>query len=67
MTGLDHEHSAAIEEAARWLALTTRERIGRPIVPALRQQFGLSPVEACAAIKEAQEMRDRGGANADAS
>lgn len=53
LTPPEHEHSAAIDEAAAWLAETPRERIGRPIVPALRERFGLTVIEACAAVREA--------------
>jgi len=59
LTPPEHEHSAAIDEAASWLAMTPRERIAQPIVPALRERFGLTPAEACAAIKEAQLRRAR--------
>ncbi|TPJ46838.1 hypothetical protein [Mesorhizobium sp. B2-7-1] len=62
-SGIDHEHSAAIEMAARWLSQTSRERIGRPIVPALKSAFGLTTAEAVAAIREAASLRT-GGANA---
>lgn len=53
LTPPEHERSAAIDEAASWLAQTPRERIGRPIVPTLRERFGLTVSEACAALREA--------------
>lgn len=56
-TGLDHASSAAIDEAALWLA-TERVRPS-PIVPALQRRFGLTPAEACAAIREADLIRAR--------
>ncbi|WAP69301.1 hypothetical protein OH818_03100 [Jiella pelagia] len=56
-TGLDHESSAAVDEAARWLAF--EKTPPHPIVPALRRRFGLSPVEACTAIREAGLIRAR--------
>lgn len=59
LTPPEHEHSAAIDEAAAWLATKPRQQIGRPIVPALRERFGLSPAEACQAIQEAQLRRAR--------
>ncbi|MBS9720240.1 hypothetical protein JYU29_06015 [Tianweitania sp. BSSL-BM11] len=58
-TGLSHEHSAAVEEAARWLATEPRDRVPHPIVPALRSRFGLTAQEACAAIKEARLIQAR--------
>lgn len=62
MTGVtppEHQHSAAIDEAAAWLSLYPRERIGRPIIPALRERFGLSATEACEAVREANLRRAR--------
>lgn len=58
-TGVDHEHSGAIDEAARWLAITPPHARPRPLVPALRELFGLSPAEACAAIRESHLIRAR--------
>lgn len=53
-TGCDHEHSEATELAARWLA-EHRKTLSRPIVPELRDRFGLSIREAidaaCLAVK----------------
>lgn len=45
-SGIDHEHSAAIDVAAEWLSQNPRDRIGRPIIPLLREKFGLSAIEA---------------------
>ena len=56
-TGLDHESTAAIDEAAAWLA--SEDQPPSPIVPALRRRFGLSVVDACAAIREAALIRGR--------
>jgi hypothetical protein len=53
MTGADHEHTAAIDEAARWLSATPLQDRPRPIIPAIINRFGLSPREACVAIREA--------------
>lgn len=44
-TGLSHEHSEAVELAARWLA-EHRASLSRPIIPELRDRFGLSINEA---------------------
>ncbi|TFF27527.1 hypothetical protein E3C22_03455 [Jiella endophytica] len=57
LTPPEHEHSAAIDEAARWLAGQQTRPL--PIVPALRRRFGLTPVEACQAIREAGLIRAR--------
>lgn len=61
MTGLDHESTASIDEAARWLAqLPQPERkVLSPIVPALKARFGLTAGEACAAIREANLIHGR--------
>ncbi|WAJ31170.1 hypothetical protein [Antarcticirhabdus aurantiaca] len=58
-TGHDHESTAQIDEAARWLASLPQEDRPRPIVPAMRQRFGLSPQQACIAIREAGLMHAR--------
>lgn len=55
----EHEHSAAIDEAARWLATTPPRQRPAPLVPAMREMFGLSAVEVCAAIRESQLIRAR--------
>lgn len=53
LTPPEHEHSAAIDAAAEWLTLHPRDKINMPIVPALRERFGLSVLEAIAAIRAA--------------
>lgn len=59
-TGVDHEHNAAIELAARWLATTPRHARGDgAIVPILRQRFGLTSWEAIQAVKESHLIRGR--------
>lgn len=58
-SGLDHEHTAAVDLAAEWLATTRRDEIPGPLVPVLRQRFGLSAQEACQAIAEANLRRAR--------
>lgn len=52
-TGLCHQSSAAIGNAAAWYA-EHRDTCERPIVPALRRRFGLSTLEACQALREAR-------------
>lgn len=54
-TGHSHEHSAAVEEAAIWLA--DQKEPPRLAVPVLRSQFGLSALEATEAIAMAQRFR----------
>jgi hypothetical protein len=53
-TGLSHEHSAAIDAAAEWLASTPQADRPKPIVPHLQRTFGLTAKEACEAIREAR-------------
>jgi len=59
----DHEalqlRDDAIKTAGRWLALTPREQRDRPVIPLLRQQFGLSAKEAVEAVREANLIRAR--------
>jgi hypothetical protein len=57
-TQTEVERSAAVAEAARWLTTTPREQRGHA-VPELQKRFGLSAVEACAAIREANLRRAR--------
>ncbi|NTE44171.1 hypothetical protein [Agrobacterium pusense] len=47
MTGADHQHSETVITAAQWLA--ERNPIPTPIIPNLRERFGLSVLEACEA------------------
>lgn len=61
MTGIDHESSAAIDEAARWLA-EHRASLSRPIIPELRDRFGLSINEAIEAAVLAVKYEYVGGA-----
>lgn len=56
-TGLSHEHSEAITEAATWLAVQSPRP--SPIVPELQRRFGLSAVDACQTIREANLIRGR--------
>lgn len=59
LTPPEHEHSAAIEQASAWLSQTSRERIGQPIIPMLRERFGLTIAEACEVCREANLRRQR--------
>lgn len=50
--------SAVVAEAASWLA--DQKKPPRAAVPALKQRFGLSAVQACEAIKLASIARQHG-------
>ena len=54
----EHTSTAAIDAAARWL-VDEGDTTGRAIVPELKCRFGLTAVEACQAIKEANLIRAR--------
>lgn len=56
-TGLDHESTAGIDEAASWLL--RQAEAPRPIIPAIRSRFGLTAPDACRAIQEANLRRGR--------
>lgn len=58
-TGISHEHSAAIDEAAAWLAGLPQDARPQPLVPTLRIMFDLSPGGACAAIRQANQTMGR--------
>jgi hypothetical protein len=58
-TGHCHESTAAIGEAAAWLATTPAEARPRPIIPGLQERFGLTAAEACAACREAALIKAR--------
>lgn len=59
LTGIDHADNPAIGEAAAWLAM--QHEPPRPLIPALRQRFGLTPKEACEAAARAQDFRRGAG------
>lgn len=59
LTPPEHEHSAAVEEAARWLA-AHRKTLTRPIIPTLVERFGLSTLDAVRAAAEAVRYEVRG-------
>lgn len=55
----EHQHSAAIDEAARWLAMSSPSERSGPIIPELRQRFGLTSLQATEACREAALIRAR--------
>ncbi|THK34715.1 hypothetical protein EHS39_28795 [Ensifer sp. MPMI2T] len=54
-TGLCHERSAIVEQAAIWLA--DQSQPPRPIIPALRERFNLSALEATEAAAMSERFR----------
>lgn len=48
-----------VTEAARWLATTPDDKRPRPIIPELRQRFGLTVLEATSAAAESVLIRVR--------
>lgn len=57
MTTTDHAHNEAVVHAADYLAQPLAVRISRPIVPLLRERFGLTTQEAIEAIRLANDRR----------
>jgi hypothetical protein len=55
-TGLSHEHSHAIDECAAYLAAVPPTERPRPLVPAMRQMFGISSSEVCQAIRQSHDI-----------
>lgn len=52
-TGLCHQSTAAIDQAAAWYAANRSTVTGPQIIRELRQRFGLTPLEAINALREA--------------
>lgn len=59
MTVVDHQHSAAIDEAARWLATSLPTERPGPVIVELRRRFGLTSLQATEACREANLIRAR--------
>ncbi|MEW9614277.1 hypothetical protein AB3G45_10665 [Shinella sp. S4-D37] len=59
LTPPEHEHTAAIDEAARWLATSSPSERSGPVIPDLRQRFGLTALQATEACREATLIRAR--------
>lgn len=56
---MTHAINPRVIEAAKWLATRPEHETPRPIIPALRQRFGLTVLEATYAAAEAQLIRAR--------
>ena len=56
LTPAEHEHSAAVDLAAQWL-VSQGDLTGRAVIPELRQRFGITAAEACAACRQAGLIR----------
>ena len=56
---LDHEPDERVTRAASWLAVTPKAQRPKNVIVELRDRFGLSPQEACAAIAEYNLIRAR--------
>ena len=59
MTGVDHETTAAVDEAERWLVETDDALKPRPVLPFLRSYFCLSTKDAVEAIRSANQRKAR--------
>ncbi|MAW86515.1 MAG: hypothetical protein CMJ42_08310 [Phyllobacteriaceae bacterium] len=57
LTPPEHEHTAAVDECARFLAVTPPVARPKPLVPAMREMFGITASDTCEAIRLANEMR----------
>jgi len=55
MTGTDHQHSESVVQAAQWLA--EQNPAPQPIIPHIRNRFGLSALEACEAAALSNRYR----------
>ncbi|GAJ96176.1 hypothetical protein EXN67_09385 [Rhizobium rhizogenes] len=55
LTAPEHQHSEAVVEAAQWLA--DQNPVPQPVIPSLRNHFGLSALEACEAAALATKYR----------
>ncbi len=54
-TGLSHEHSESVLQAAMWFS--ELKELPSSAVPVLRERFGLSAVEACEALAMARRFQ----------
>lgn len=56
MTQTDLEPDEAVRMAAEWLA-SDRAAGGGAVVPELKNRFGISALQSCEAIRQAQALR----------
>lgn len=56
MTGICHETTEAVTQAAEWLRSRPEHHQPSPIIPALKSLFGLTAKEACEAIAQARQV-----------
>lgn len=60
LTPAEHEHSAALDLAAEWLAERLRsQKLTFPVISELCFRFGLTTEQACAVAAEAYNSRGR--------
>lgn len=58
MTGICHASPDTIDAAAAWLVSTPiEERLRRPIIPAIREKFGMDVASAIEACRVAERLR----------
>jgi hypothetical protein len=58
-TGCCHASSAAVDEAEAFLRAVPPGERPRPLIPALREMFGISSLEAVEAIRQSHTIRGR--------
>nr|WP_028002951.1 hypothetical protein [Sinorhizobium meliloti] len=51
----EHQHTAAVEQAAMWLS--EQNPAPHPVIPTLRDRFGISALEACEAAALSVKFR----------
>ncbi|WP_026479350.1 hypothetical protein [Ahrensia sp. 13_GOM-1096m] len=58
MTGIDHQHTAEIDEAGRWLAsLSPSESQAQAALRQMCTRFNLTIPQACEAVAQAVQIR----------
>ncbi|WP_214471091.1 hypothetical protein [Mesorhizobium sp. dw_380] len=58
-SGIDHESTELISQAALWLATTPKHSRPHSSVVEIRKRFGLTSLEAISAIREADLIKAR--------